>query len=418
MGCGGGLEPGDGTTDTPTDTPTGDGKTLFVGAEGAAWVAFQEAEGAWQVLEGEERYKLELRPGAKYSVAHVCADEADAAEITEVSVTLTHATLAVRPQIASPCAVDTSDPDFYTLSGEVSGLSGDETAYVDSEFGTSRVTSEGAYSLAGFTAGTYDLLVTVQDAPATSDTSDPLSPPSKVLVREEVAVEEDRTLDLDLKDATPTVVREVALNGARSGEELYASVSLVTERGASAELGFFADTLGGAGDETETVTFDYAALPVPGAGTEYRLLVESVQENEGGFLSRTLERTFTAPDDNATFRLPDPLGTAELSLGDSLPELTWDAYAPSADYRVVLEDANGETEGETRYVILLDDTWLTESAYTLPDFSTLEGWQDAWTPGGDLFWELSAGVEKENEVVSVSRSSKLDAASQTSATTP
>lgn len=410
VGCGGGLEPNDGVSDTPTDNPTGDGQTLPVDARGAAWVAFQEGEGAWQVLEGEERYALELHPNAKYGVAHLCADEAAAAKVTEVSVTLTYATLAARSEVATPCSVDAPDPDFYTLSGQVSGLSGDETAYVDSEFGTSRVTSEGAYSLAGFTAGTYDLLVTVRDTPDTSDTSNPLSPPSKILVQKDISIQKDQTLDVDLSSATMTVLREVALDGARSGEEVYASVSLFTRRGASAALGFFADTLEeSAGDEA--VSFDYAALPTLGAGTEYRLLVESVLEDEGDLSSRALERTFTVPDDNTTFRLPDPLGTAELSLRDSLPELTWDAYAENADHRIVLEDSSNETEGETRYVIFLDDTWLAKTTYTLPDFSTLSGWQDAWTLGGNLFWELNARVEKEAEVVSVSRSSRFDTTS-------
>ena len=182
---------------------------LTVEAGGAAWTAYRDGDGAWQVLAGEARYVLELgHPEGRYSVAHVCAaglDEGAGEEGTgeevarEVTVSLLHATLAARPNAPTPCATETEgeteETDFYALSGTVSGLEAGETGLVYSAFSADAVTPDApGYSLAGFAAGEHDLLVTVRTGQETPSAE--ATPPSEVLVRRGVAVKGDAALNL------------------------------------------------------------------------------------------------------------------------------------------------------------------------------------------------------------------------------
>ena len=378
------------------------------------WVAYRDGDGAWQVLEGEARYMLELEhPEGRYSVAHVCAaglDEGAGEEVArEVTVSLLHTTLAAHPSVPTPCADETEDgteKDFYALSGIVKGLEAGETALVYSAFLADAVTADApGYSLAGFTTGEHDLLVTVQQ-PAQETPSAEATPPSKVLVRRGVAVKGDETLDLDLSRAIPTTFKRVDVTDVTPGSEVSSSLSLVTERGTSGALGaIFSERL-----DAEAFSFDYAALPALPEGTTYRLSVESFSEDaQGQRLSTSLERTFMASEDLA-LSLPETLGMAELSSDGGRPTLTWSAYREGADYTLVFESSDDDA-GETRYLVALGAAWLPPGArdlrYTLPDLSDLPGWGDTWELRTDLFWSLSARAERENEVVTASRSSAL-----------
>ncbi len=412
---------GAGNSDQPGGQPEPGTTDLTVGASGAAWAAYRDGDGAWQVLEGEARYVLALEhPAGRYSVAHVCASELDAGEeveaAREVTVSLLYATLAARPEVATPCA-DETESDFYTLSGTVNGLEAGETGLVYGQFLADAVTADAReYSLAGFTAGEYDLLVTVQttvqdtpDAPASV-----LTPPNEVLVRQGIAVQGDETLNLDLGQAAPTTLKNVRVEGAPPDGEVSSSLSLTTERGTSAQLGGFAAS------GAEAASFDYAALPTLPEGTAYRVSVESFSEDERGErLATSFQRTFTAPED-LTLSVPDTLGAAALSSDEGRPTLTWSAYREGADYHAIFEDSNDDA-GETRYLVALDAAWLPSSAselsYTVPDFRELPGWNNAWTLGSDLFWTLEARTESEREEVVVSRSSAVSAATSEPSTT-
>ncbi len=407
--CGASEEP-----HQPEQPGTGAAK-LSVEASGAVWVAYRDGEGAWQVLRGspesadEERYTLELKDAeTRYGVAHVCADEAG-----EVNVVLSYATLAEGASVATPCPSDEADADFYTLSGSLSGLAEGETARVYGEFLADKVTSaENTYALAGFTAGVYDLLVTVQRASATPDE---FSPPKEMLVRRDIAVQNDKVLDLDLGQAVSTSIRNVTIDNVASGSEVSSSVSLVTERGASAELGAFVT------EAAQTAfSFDYAGLTAPTDRAVYHLSVGSFSEEAGGaLLSRSLRRTFAAPE-NVTLSLPEPLGAAELRSEEARLKMIWRTYAADASYTLTLEDSS-ETS-ETRYVVALSAPWLLDAAseaelsYPLPDFSALPGWSETWTLGADPFWKLSAHVERGDEAFSVSRSSAVSASSVATST--
>ena len=391
----GGLDPVDKPVkpidepDNPIDgpDPVPEGK-LRVGAQGAAWVAYQDGEGEWQVLSGQERYEVSIGDAdGRYGAAQLCLDEAD-----EVSARLSYATLAKQAEVVTPCSSDETEPDFYTLFGTVSGLAAGETGLI---YGGSQVdlTQEDSdYSLAGFVAGDYDIVVSVHE------TADLSKPPSKILLKE-VSIKEDQPLDLDLSEATQVQRQKVSLENTPDKGEVSGRVSLLTKRGTRAALGF---------TEGDTLTFDYAALPA--LSTTYELQAQSLGEDEQGELvSRALTRTFTEPGD-LTLSLPDPLKAATLKLADGRPTLMWSAYTEGADYRVVFE--SGAEESETRYVVFLDHTWLgasvTDLSYTVPNFSGLSGWQETWTlDGAEPFWELTAQVEGEREVLSVGRSSAV-----------
>ena len=194
------------------------------------------------------------------------------------------------------------------------------------------------------------------------------------------------------------------VTGVTPGSEVSSSLSLVTGRGASGALGaFFAEAL-----DAEAFSFDYAALQALPDGTAYRVSAASFAEDaQGQRLSTSLERTFAAPGD-LTLSLPETLGAAELGSDGGRPFLVWDTYREGADYTLVFESSDDDA-GETRYLVTLDAAWLPAGAsrYTLPDLSDLPGWDDAWELRADLFWSLSARAERENEVVTASRSSAL-----------
>ncbi len=390
-GCGGaGDEPGGGGEPDGGPEKQPGGTELIVETAGAAWVAYREGEGAWQVLGAGERHTVRLENATgRYGVAHVCLDEAD-----EVAATLFYAALAERAEVATPCSgEDDAETAFYTLSGAVSGLAAGEAARV---YGASQtdIVSENAYRLVGLTEGEYDLLVTVQ--------ADSSSPPSEVLLTE-VAVSGDKTLDLALGKAVSTELNTLTVEGVAEGDEVASSLSLTTKRGTSAELG----SLFGVAEKT-SLSFDYGALPKLADGAFYRSSVERFsvdQSADGGEenLFSSLERTFTDPQD-FTLSVPAPL-QAEVSLEGGRPLATWQAYEDGADYRATFE--NLSEEDETRYDVFLDSTWLEGPSYLLPDFSDLPGWDDAWTLSTDLFWDFAAQVEKENEKVVSSRSGTL-----------
>ena len=50
------------------------------------------------------------------------------------------------------------------------------------------------------------------------------------------------------------------------------------------------------------------------------------------------------------------------------------------------------SEDETRYVASLTGAWLEDSAYTLPDFSGLPRWDDAWNLPSELFWSFECAA--------------------------
>ena len=407
--CGGAEGPGSGTDgdepteDQPGGQPEGQPGKLTVDAAGAAWVAYRGGEGAWQVLAAggaDERTVLEPdNPEGRYGVAYVCADEEG-----EVTVRFTYAVLAERPALTARCgANDDAEVEFYALSGTLSGLSEGEAGFVYGAFSEDRVSADDAnYRLAGLGEGEYDLVATAQNA---FESGAAAAPPSRMLIRSGVSVEGDRTLDLDLARATPTTSQKVTVEAVPAETQLSGNVSLLTERGTRAELGAFS-----AEGVQPSLSFDYAALPVETpAGFSYRLLLESFSEDEAGErLSRSLARTFETPD-NFTLSLPDPLGAVEVAPEEGRLTTSWRAYGEDADYGLSFEGQGGEEEAETRYLITLDAAWLPDSeemSHTLPDFSKLEGWDEAWNLSADPFWRLSAHVEREGDVT-VSRSSAL-----------
>jgi len=374
---------------------------LTVDGWGSSYLAFQDGSGAWRPLatppaEGAP-YKLTLSdPQGRYGVMHLCLDEATG----NLSVDVRHAVLSETPVVTATCPGEAvragTEGGLKRMSGRVSGLGGgeygnvylgDASALVDSSVPEHRLELRGAR---------HDLIATRY--------AQGERVPSRLVFEPGVAVTDGGTAHVDFGGPyafTPETAT-LPLRGVRPDELLSGAVEVVTRTGTVALVGEY---LGG--EYPGDGALHYARLPealMPGAVMRAAAHSFSYDDPTRSGSSRSVTRTFSLGA-SPPLVLPPPLARPLISLHLTrtvCPEARWRAHPAGAGvytqfYSQIRDrqarDGQLGSGRSVSYRLSQSSAWLSGRpySYTLPDFSTLPGWLEAWDLGrdDDLFWEVS-----------------------------
>ena len=388
----------------------------------AAWVAYQDGEGAWQALArgetgtqasgalpgvahvnrptrvhahidqyatfGKQRVEARHEGGLTPLAADLAAEDVQTLAIEDAEGRYGVATLCVNPErgdveveilyytlrevssLYVACSFDDDEaPADYALRGRIKGVGEEEIATVFA--GTSDATVDGlepAYTLE-LPQDSYDVVAAKYEGASAAPNS---------FITKEVTLDADKTLDLDFTgpDALVADVKTIKVDGVKRRDTLRGSVTLVTANG----------TLVNVGDLNRDVIGSYAAVPAAKALEDalYTVQVDDVDISEDRTVgtARTVLRTLMRPED-LTLTLPPPFGPVEITVQAAGPYLypaaQWQAYAGNDGYNLFYRQRD---EVETNYYIFQSPGWLRSDesySYTLPDWSALADWRDAWS---------------------------------------
>ena len=405
-------------------TQAGAGNAFTLEARGSRYLALQDGVGAWQVLSGSPAEQALSTvalsdPRGRYGVMSVCLDEASGALSVQLkhgvipavsrdvggaarpesSVAATHR--ATLPLVSLPCSAAAPPETRVEVRAQVRGLLKGEYVGVYMDGASALVdasTPLPALELRSDGAAKLDIIAT-KYGPAARLPSALLLAPALELSRD------GRTpVDLDFAspNAAPLVAAQVPLEGMRPGELLSGSVELLMVSGTRALLGEF----------TGEGVLSYARPPEGLLrGAALRAEAQSFAYNDRTKAGSSLSVSHSFVEGVVTpLSLPPPLRLeppALLGVATHLrPCATWPAQAANGDYTQFYSQVREGHNVSYRftqsfeYLRLLSPHAPTFSQ-TLPDFSTLPGWQPAWNlvRGADLFWDVSfSAVQGTDEV--------------------
>ena len=249
------------------------------------------------------------------------------------------------------------------LSGTVSGVGASQAFTVNCQnSSTDSSVSTTGYSLSSLASGSADLAATLNDASSGA--------PQAFWLLRGLTVGGNSVQNIDFSDAQ--TIMAITYQATAQGAADYAGIWWLSARGTSAALGSN-PTGGGA--------FAYGTLPALAGGDTYFF-------SAGGSAGAG---TFSLTDyfqsaGNRTFSVPnfsDP-GTVTVN-GQTVG---WQPYANAEYYALAPSVANGPG-----YNIFVTPGWLNgQSAYSVPNFSGLSGWQSGWTLASIISWTFSAGL--------------------------
>lgn len=375
---------------------------LTVDGRGSSYLAYQDGSGAWQALSTQlseaAPQKLSLTdPQGRYGVMNLCLDDASG----NLSVNVQHGTLAETPVVTASCATGAArEASVVGVSGLVRGLEPGEYGNVYLGGASALVDSAVPRHRLELPPARYDLIATKY------------APDKRVpsrLVFEPGLVVGGATTTADVDFGGPYAFTPEAgilrLAGLRRGELLSGSVAVVTETGTAALLGEYQ---GGS-------VLPYARPPaVVLRGAQLRAEVQSFSydgRTKAGS-SRSLTRTF-AGDTTPLLRLPPPLAAPLLRLLGEAPlrvAARWRAYPGAAGTYTQFYSQIREGRSVS-YRLSQTSAWFAGRplSYTLPDFSALPEWREAWglERGEAVFWDVSFRRETQNATLFASRSGVL-----------
>lgn len=387
------------------DVQGADGAVLTLDGRGSSYLAYQDGMGVWQPLgtslEGTLNLTLTDTQG-RYGVMNLCLDEVTG----NLTVNVRHALLSEAARVAATCSSDTVPADLVSVSGQVKGFRDGEYGNVYLGDASVLVDSSAPEHRLELPSARYDLI-------ATRYTQDERVP-SRMVVGPGVEALGKSPLVVDFAgpDAFTPQTATLPLVGVRPDELLSGSVEVVTQTGTVALLGEY---LGGR-------TLRYARIPETKLrGAVLRAAAQSFSYNDQtkAGSSRSVTRTFAG--DAAPLALPQPLAEPTLSVRTDAvrPQARWHAHpAGPGTYAQFYLQLQGELQGgqaqggrSVSYRLSQSSGWLSGRpySYTLPDFSTLPEWQEAWDlrRAEALFWEVSFSRTTETSTHFASRSGVL-----------
>lgn len=374
-------------------------QVLTVVGRGLSYHAYQDGSGAWQPLgtpstEGSLRVTFDDSQG-RYGLMTLCLDEATG----NVSVDVRHALLREVAVVTTGCAAEPAAARV-SVSGRIEGLGngdygnvylGDAAALVDSSAPEHRLE---------LPAARYDLIATRYSRGQRVPNRIVFTPGVVVADERSLANTAENSFDIDFAgpDAFEPQTALLPLVGVRPDELLSGSVEVVTQAGTVALLG---EHLGGG-------TLLYARVSeakLRGATLRAAAQSFSYDDRTKAGSSRSVSRTF-AGDEAPLLALPQPLAEPTLSILRNAvnavrPRMRWRAHpAGPGSYTQFFSQLQGDVRGgqakrSVSYRLSQSPEWLAGRpySYTLPEFSALPEWQEAWNlrRGEPVFWEVSFG---------------------------
>ncbi len=341
-----------------------------------SWIAYQDGDQPWQTVRVEgHRYRLPNRSG-RFGLALVCEQEylvriiqGTTRELSAFQVSFTGGVeepLSGYATYALACRPGTSSAKYPIYIRET-GMRPDHGAYV-AQFSSGN--SSGPLKVP---AGTRDIVV--MEVPKRWMYGEGELPARIVLIRA-VVVDGEKHIDVDFsRDGFAPLTRTMTLRGLRPGEVGWFSAAFFTPLGTEVPLGQLYPY-------QKLSVFRFGAIPPEHRrrGDLHRIKVE-VSDKDAG--TRCVARDALAPED-LVVDLPPPLASAAAKVVARQPyyrlRATWSSYPGVQVYRVTYAYLGPCDDCPSlQWEVLLTTGWLAgASSYTLPDFSTLAGWNRDW----------------------------------------
>lgn len=393
---------------------------LRISVSDATWVAYQDGDGTWQPLPEntvaslertdmaslvrdrphslpkrsrwqhprrlfteprlepfqEKTYSVAIQDAdGRYGLAYVCADP----EYGDADISIELTTVEDASETFVACYFGDDEP-LNTLSGQVKGLGPADTGVVYAGFDYLPVSSDSPSYRFELYRDLYDVIATRFAGSS--------SAPSSIVIERDVPVNEDKLVDLDFGSnaAFTPELRSVQING-EMGESLRGGVTLSTDNYTFASLGQLA----------QGTTFDYAVIPAQKLGSSARYYLYAEAGDSLGGATVSVGRALTTPVDSS-LTLPEPLASANAVVGSNTPyprpTATWSSYPGE---RVSYDNFYSQLPDDGPFVsayVYIDASWLPsadEFAYTIPDFTGVAGWQNAWglKPEVETSWSVA-----------------------------
>jgi Bacterial Ig-like domain len=380
-----------------TDQTEQPGTPLPLVSVNAKWMAFQDGNGPWKMIEGTNgAYSFEVTNKAgKYGVAFVCPKPVVTAAIVPEPLPVLEMRLFTLEDFKAPrfaCNVTSYGPpalpspskNSFKLSGTVSGISATETAGIKAFRGFNNgigipVATGGAYTQS-LQEGTYNLLVGQFDKPAPGT-------PSFNAKYKKIILERDLNLNADT-----TQNFDFATQGFSPASKTLEIVGLKADDRASImadtflngfPVGLGEGGFGGVAIAPGTTSVQLNVLPEnqlrSGDGYGVQVYTNSTQSRDP--ISRNIQKigntwpsSLTLPD------APAPQVTAETETPYVRPKVTLDKPFAATDLlRLRLDEdvynASNLKINQRSWNILASGRWFGNTqSLVMPDLSALSGW--------------------------------------------
>jgi Bacterial Ig-like domain len=376
----------------------------------AEWVAFQDGNGPWRVLEGSAGvYPFTVTNKAgKYGIAYICPKAPGGSVLVPP---LTAPTLEMRlftlAEIKAPrfgCNVPYQNPNqispttkTFRFSGDIKGLEATEFATIQTQNGsvfsdTSSIDPTNSYRRV-LRQGTYSVIVGRRKKSASGYT-DFTTPYNKVIVEQDFNLNADTVRDFDFStQGFSPVQKTVKVVGVLKSEQLYLS-GFTSYGTALVDL----PNLKNYSADTAIGTLDVIPENLLGSDDVYAVRAYTNSSQGQDRTGRDIYKTGkTWPSSLTLPAVPVIQFRSETETTYARPNVKIDQIISSGDLIQLQfsEDAyttTGQTTGRHVWNIAASGNWLN-AAQTLiaPDFSGLSGWKSDWgfKKIADMGWFVS-----------------------------
>ena len=358
---------------------------LVVQAQGSLWLALKDGDDDWQFVTNTLSDPLVTQTLSSYHDV--------TSHVTNGQVVLSLADTQGRYALASVCAnniikvyastlTETDTPELncdttsnatesspgYDLEITVNNLSTNATINLPETSNT--VTPANPTFRTTRPQTLYDLIVAQQNA---------TNVPTSLILRHNLY--NQSSLNINFANAVATIPASLSISGNTSAETVFTEVRLRTRNNTTLTLG------------TGNTSVTYATLPdsllQPGDTYETRVSASqfNTTSNTGSLRQHTMQTT-QAPATPLTL----PPNLTNITTTHTPLSISWDPHPNAQSYQLEFEQAHEATT--LRYDIGLSSGYVMAfgTVFTMPDFSDVSNWDDAWSFRNDLRidWQLSA----------------------------
>jgi hypothetical protein len=350
-----------------------------------AWVAYQDGSGAWTVVTGtNNQYSFNIASG-RGGVAWVKTNSSNGGDL----FVYYGSQQELSAQGTGQCGSNPTAPT-KTVNGSVANVGATETAYVS---------FNGASATAGPLFGNNFTLQNVVDGPGdliagrTSQTINGTSIVTtfnKGIIRRAINPADGSTLpvlDFNAEGFTP-VTNNLTINGLAAGENAIISLNYFTSSGAFGLL--YSEAFG-----ASSGTRQYSGVPSANqqAGDLHLLSVSALNLAGGGATFRQLTATFKDAADK-TVTLGPTLASLNVSTVAARLAFTYTIQSQYNQFWVIGGSQAAGTIAKTAVAYFSAGYVGSSTAfnYSFPDFTTLAGWNAAWSfvTGTQVNWYFNA----------------------------
>jgi hypothetical protein len=376
------------TSSVNVGVPVNPNKTVTVNvsnSDGLKFIAYQDGDGPWQLLEKKDIQTLTISSG-RYGVATVCDYNGYVNRIE-----LGYATSGNMYRYCNSTNTNPTTPPSQIIKLNVKGgVTGKYARVGIGYYGTGgTILADGTINTgSGFSVprGTVDLFVAQNNIDSNANFSS-IGKLEKLIVRRDYQVDSNKTETLDLSG--PEVVQlgssTVSLEGVRSSETATMNAYFRLARSYDFTLNY-----------TRGTSMDFPTLPSSILKPNDYYYVNGYTNDSTSNISRSVAYYSWGGNvniPNNRLVLPQLFSSPVLQIFSVQPyfqpTFRWSAYPNANSYYFYLSNGNLKKE---IYISMSAQYTAGLSSYTLPDFSNMSGWKNEWAfqSGQAISWNMGA----------------------------